>query len=133
MPLYEYRCPKCHRRENRLFLTFVEIEVPTCPRCQVMMVKLISRFSVLRSEDAVMEDLADPANFADVDEQDPRSLARWARRMGRELGEDLGPEFDEVVEALERGEDLASEEEAERDLEGMDAGDETSIDAVEEL
>jgi len=27
--------------------------------------------------------------------------------MGKELGEDLGPEFDEMVDAVERGEDPA--------------------------
>ena len=28
--------------------------------------------------------------------------------MGKELGEDLGPEFDEMVDAVERGEDPAA-------------------------
>ncbi len=51
-----------------------------------------------------MDDLADPSKFGDVDENDPKSVARWARKMGSELGEDLGPEFDEMVERMEAGE-----------------------------
>jgi hypothetical protein len=65
---------------------------------------LISRFAVLRSEDSRMDDLADPSMFGDVDEDDPRSVARWARRMGRELGEDMGPEYDEMIDRMEAGE-----------------------------
>jgi hypothetical protein len=51
-----------------------------------------------------MEDLADPANLGDLDENDPRSVARWMRKMSDEVGEDMGPEFEEVVDRLESGE-----------------------------
>jgi len=67
--------------------------------------KLVSLFSAPKSEDVRMENMADPATFGDVDENDPKSVARWARRMGQQMGEDLGPEYDEMVDALERGED----------------------------
>ena len=40
----------------------------------------------------------------DVDENDPQSVARWARRMREESGEDLGPEFDEMIGRMEAGE-----------------------------
>lgn len=52
-----------------------------------------------------MDALADPANFGDVDENDPRSIGKFMRRMGSEMGEDMGPEFDEMVGRLESGED----------------------------
>lgn len=58
----------------------------------------------MKSEESRLEAMADPANFGDVDEQDPRSVARWARRMGKDVGEDLGPEFDEMVDRMEAGE-----------------------------
>jgi len=59
---------------------------------------------VVRSEESRLEDMADPANFGDLDENDPRSIARFMRKMGDEMGEDLGPEFGEVVDRLEAGE-----------------------------
>ena len=37
-----------------------------------------------------MDALADPSSFAGLDEGDPRSVARWMKRMSRETGEDLG-------------------------------------------
>lgn len=45
-----------------------------------------------------METLADPSSFAGLDEGDPRSVARWMKRMGRETGEDLGEGFDEDID-----------------------------------
>ena len=105
MPVYEYRCPTCRRRTSELFLTFAEVKAPECPRCHQPMQKQVSLFSTIKSEDARMDEVSDDAMLGDVDENDPRSVARWARRMGKEMGEDLGPEFDEMVDALERGED----------------------------
>jgi putative FmdB family regulatory protein len=105
MPVYEYRCPRCRRRTSSFFLTFAEAQAPDCPRCALSMEKLVSLFSTVKSEEARADDMSDPSMFGDLDENDPRSVARWARRMGKELGEDLGPEFDEMVDAVERGED----------------------------
>lgn len=59
----------------------------------------------MRSDDARMDSMADPSNFGDVDENDPRSVGKFMRRMGSEMGEDMGPEFDEMIGRLESGED----------------------------
>ena len=105
MPVYDYRCQDCGHRISLLFRSY-DVQTPVCPRCSSANVhKLISRFFALKSEDSRLEDLADPSNFGDVDENDPRSVARFARRMADAAGgDDLGPEFDEMVEQLESGE-----------------------------
>ncbi len=77
---------------------------------------MVSRVAVLRSEESRLESLADPSSLAGLDENDPRSIARWMRKMSAETGEDLGPEFDEMVDRLEAGE---SPEEIERSMEGL--------------
>jgi hypothetical protein len=41
--------------------------------------------------------------LGDLDEDDPKSIARWMRKMSSEVGEDLPQEFDEVVDRLESG------------------------------
>ena len=52
-----------------------------------------------------MESLADPSKMGDVDENDPKSVARMMRKMGREFGDELGgEEFDEAIDEIERGE-----------------------------
>lgn len=63
-----------------------------------------------------MDALADTNMLGDLDENDPRSMARWMKRMSREMGEDLGDEFHEVVERLEAGENPEEIENAMPDL-----------------
>ncbi len=50
-------------------------------------------------------------DLGSVDESDPRSMSRWLRQAGRELGEEAGPELQEMVDRLESGEDMDGGEE----------------------
>jgi hypothetical protein len=68
------------------------------------MTKLVSRVAVMKSEESRLENLADPNMFADVDENDPRSVARWARKLGEQLGDDLPEDYGEMVDQIESGE-----------------------------
>lgn len=123
MPIYEYRCSDCRRRVSIWWRSFGEAERGTavCPRCgSVRLIRLVSRVAVLRGEDSRLEDLADPAALGDLDENDPRSIGRWMRRMSNELGEDLGDEFTEVVERLEAGESPEEIEKSMPELGGLD-------------
>jgi len=130
MPIYEYRCSDCRKRVSVYWRSFSEVETarPRCPTCGGEdLTRLISRVAVLRSEESHLEDLADPSSFADLDENDPKSMARWMRKMSREMGENLGPEFDEVVDRLEAGQSPEDIEAAMPDLgsgEGFDDYDE---------
>jgi len=64
----------------------------------------MSRFAMIKSEDARLDSLANPGALGDIDESDPKSMARWMRRMGKELGEDVaGDDFDEMVNEMEAG------------------------------
>ncbi len=115
MPIYEYGCYDCRKRVNIFFRSFSDVETKTavCPRCQGTNLKrLISRVAVVRSEESRLETLADPSSLAGLDENDPKSVARWMRKMSKEMGEDLGSEFDEVVNRLEAGEDPESIEQS---------------------
>jgi len=123
MPIYEYRCADCRRRVSVWWRTFsvAADSQATCPRCGgTNLSRLVSRVAVVRSEDSRLDDLADPAAFGDLDENDPRSIGRWMRRMSNEMGEDLGDEFGEVVDRLEAGEDPESIEQSMPDLGGGD-------------
>jgi putative FmdB family regulatory protein len=105
MPIYEYGCPTCQRRRSLYFATFSAVEPdPPCPECKSRgMTRLISSVALLRGEESRLESMADPAGFGDVDEDDPRSVARWARRMKQEMGDELGPEFEEMADQIEAG------------------------------
>lgn len=123
MPIYEYLCRDCRRRVSILWRSFSNVEAasaaPHCPRCGgTNLTRLISRVAVVRSEESRLDDLADPSALDGLDENDPQSIARWMRRMSRETGEDLGPEFDEVVGRMEAGESPEDIEAALPDLAG---------------
>jgi putative FmdB family regulatory protein len=108
MPVYEYRCASCRRRSSHFFRTFASVAVPACPHCGAQpeqMSKLISRVAVMKSEESRLENLADPSMFSDVDENDPRSVARWARKLGQHLGDDLPDDYGEMVDQIESGAD----------------------------
>jgi len=62
------------------------------------MTKILSRVRVIRSEESRMESLADPSKWGGLDENDPKSMARWMKKMGKELGEDMGEDVDQMVE-----------------------------------
>jgi putative FmdB family regulatory protein len=111
MPIYEYECHGCHRRVSLLILAPSTAPPPTCPRCGSQdLRRLLSRFARVRSEDARLESLADPSKLGDVDENDPKSMARWMKKMGQELGEDLGEDFDSAMdEAMETEDSEAGE------------------------
>jgi hypothetical protein len=66
-----------------------------------------------------MDSLADPAALAGM-EDDPQALGRMMRRMSKEMGENMGGEFDEVVGRLESGQ---SPEEIEKELPDLGSGD----------
>jgi len=79
-------------------------EAESCPRCgSGRLTRLISRFALARGEEARIERMADDAALSGVDEQDPKSMARWMRRMGQESGEEGGAEFDQAVDEVESG------------------------------
>jgi len=128
VPIYEYRCRDCRRRVSIIWRSFAEAEQgqPVCPRCgSGNLTRLISRVRVIRSTGGSLDDLSDPAALADLDENDPRAMARLMRRMADETGEDLGPEMEEVIDRLEAGEDPEAIEKSMPEL--MGEGDEADF------
>lgn len=124
MPLYEYRCRKCRKRVTVLTLRVGEKAKPACDRCGSRdLDRLMSRFATIKSEEDRLESLADPSKLGDLDENDPKSVGRWMRKMGREMGEEFsGDEFDSMVEEMEAGGEGESNGETRSD--GESPGDE---------
>ena len=124
MPIYEYKCTNCGQKARKFWRTFSAVDDashqrPSCGEHQFQ--RLASRVAVLRSEDAQLDSLADPSGLAGLDEDDPRSLGRWLRKMSQEMGEEMPPEFDEVIDRLESGQSPEEIEESMPELaEGLD-------------
>jgi putative FmdB family regulatory protein len=118
MPVYEYHCADCKGRVTvvQSYADYGKTQ-PACPQCGGRALRrLISRVRVARSEESRMDSLADPSGWGDVNENDPRSMAKMMRRMSGELGEEMGPEFNEAVDRMEAGE---NPEDIEQSMPGM--------------
>lgn len=96
MPIYEYRCNACRRRFNVLVGVIAQDDPLQCPHCgSIDVTRLISRFARLRNEDDIMDDMLDPDKIGDP--EDPKTMRRWVKEMGKDLGEDFADEFDELL------------------------------------
>ena len=102
MPIYEFRCDACRKRTSILVRSVSADFSAACEHCGSLDLKrLISRVAVHRSGD---EGGFDEASLADVDENDPRSMAKWVRKMSKDMGEPLDAEMEGELEHMEAGE-----------------------------
>ncbi len=108
MPIYEYWCGKCRRKFEVLIRRMEDREQPPCPGCQGTEVRrLVSRVARVKSDEARLASLADPANLSGLDENDPAGMARWVKKMGRELGDEVSrDEIDRVADDIGSGKGL---------------------------
>ena len=105
MPIYEYRCESCRKRVSILTLRVGAPIEEVCEHCGGRRLqRLMSRFAMPRSEDARLDSLADPSSLGGLDENDPKSMAKWMRKMGQEMGDEIGGgELDEMIDEVESG------------------------------
>ena len=100
MPIYEYDCADCRRRVSLLVLRTSSAPPPS-----------VSRAAAARPDPADVtlrhrQDRGRPAgvarrfrrSFGDLDENDPASVARFMKKMGKEFGDDLGDDFESAVD-----------------------------------
>ena len=135
MPIYEYRCSNCHRKVSIFWrsISAVDESKARCTYCgSAKLSKLASRVRVIRgggggstepsTEDTSGMDDRMMSEMGGLDENDPRSLGRFMRKMASESGEEMGPEFNEIVGRLEKGEDPEKIEQSMGDLFGEPGG-----------
>src|SRR5512140_3365347 len=121
MPTYDFLCNHCNQRFD-IFLTFAEYgkQTVTCTHCGSQDVRRrMTKVRIAKSEESRMDSMAD--KFSDFEglENDPKAMGRMMRKMGKEMGEEAPPEFDEVVGRLEAGQ---SPEEIESSLPDLGGG-----------
>jgi putative FmdB family regulatory protein len=125
MPIYEYNCLDCRKRVSVFFRTFGEAsdEAARCPRCNgANLRRLVSRVAVLRSEESRLDNMADESFMPGLENEDPRALASFMRKMSDEMGEPMDAEMSEVVDRLEKGESPEAIEKSMPELAADDSG-----------
>jgi putative FmdB family regulatory protein len=126
MPTYDFICNDCNQRFD-IFLTYSEYGTRpvTCSHCGGQNTRRrMTRVRIAKLEDSRLDSLEGEMGNLEGLEDDPKSLGRMMRKMGKEMGEDLPPEFDDVVDRLESGQSPEEIESAMPDLgAGMPGGD----------
>ena len=135
MPIYEFFCPSCNTIFSFYSSRINTSKVPPCPKCTEPLQRQMSLFSTIgraREEDdaplpdidegrmeSVLGELAREAE--NVNEEDPRQMARIMRKFSEKTGLHLGDSMEEAIARLEAGEDPDSIEQQMGDLlEGED-------------
>jgi len=123
MPTYDFICNNCNERFE-VFLTFAEYgkKTVTCVHCKSKNVRRrMTKVRIAKSEDSRMESMADDFSGIEGLEDDPKAMGRMMRKMGKEMGDGLPPEFDDVVNRLEAGQSPEEIESALPDLGNTDS------------
>ena len=123
MPTYDFNCLNCQQRFD-VYLSYSEYgsKPVTCIHCGSANVRRrMTKVRIAKSEDSRMESMMDESALAGM-ENDPKALGQMMKKMGKEMGEDVPPEFDDVVDRLEAGQSPEEIESAMPDL-GADAPD----------
>ena len=104
MPIYQFTCLNCHKNFETI-LSYKEYgeTVVICPFCQSQNIqRKIKNIRVNFPENHADSFSADPSVFSAM-ENDPQSMGKMMRKMGEQTGEKFEPEFNEVVDRLEKG------------------------------
>ncbi len=120
MPVYEFYCVDCHTIFNFLSRRVNTEKRPDCPRCgRPRLERRVSLFSVSKGrkeepaegmpdfdEERLERAMAGLAGEMEgLDENDPRQMGRFMRRLTEATGMNLGSGMEEAIRRLEAGED----------------------------
>ena len=104
MPIYEFQCAGCRCKMSVFVRGFTVTPPAKCERCGHTTVRRVfSAFAVRKTKGV---DALDESAMGDLDENDPKAMAKMMRNMKGDLGDEAGPGFDELVDRMEAGEDM---------------------------
>ena len=127
MPIYEYDCFGCNTLVEIFFRSFADLETKEiiCPTCEgTNLERRISQVSVVNTNkrDYPGQSTATASAQTTDDKLDSKVLAQTMHRTERTAGQDLGAEFKEVANRLEKGETATSIEKSLRKRVGQSMG-----------
>jgi len=104
MPIYEYECQRCQAISTFLILKKEDTSKVACKGCGGnKMSQVISRVSYHRSESDRLAEFETRKSQGEEFYKDSRNVGLWAKKRAKELGADLGTQFDEIVESARTG------------------------------
>ena len=131
MPIYEYICRRCGRKNE--FLVFPwENETLKCKKCgSEDLERIMSRFGTLTSEEQRIERTVESA-MREVDFSNPESIKGWMKKTLKEYSDEIGSDVD-VEEAVESfSEEISKASQGESESSEKPAGEESSSESKTE-
>jgi len=99
MPIYEYQCNQCKKEFSLLFLKSKEVESVRCKFCNSRNIRrLLSTFRVHQTEESRLANFDTSKPRGEDFYKDSRNIGLWAKKRMKELGVNLGPKMDDIVE-----------------------------------
>ena len=124
MPIYEFLCRQCNRIYSFHSFKVASEKTPMCPKCSATDLRRVPSSFGISSAPKVGEggggaddgpDFDDPrveremmrfaSELENMDENDPRAMAKAVRKMTELAGEPITPAMEEMIRRLEAGED----------------------------
>ena len=98
MPTYEYKCSKCLKKSSRFFRSISQVtQVVLCAHCgSSNLTRVFSTFAIHSPWDSGIN-IPSYETMSDVNDDDPKSVARWAKGMRQDMGDNFGRQKGKVA------------------------------------
>jgi putative FmdB family regulatory protein len=107
VPIYEYRCTACDAKTAALILDPGDEDAVRCADCGASEIERTpSRFATHKSESQRLAELDPRAATDDAFFADRRNIGLAAKKRARDLGTELGSDFDDAVERARTAKNL---------------------------
>ncbi|MFU8795922.1 MAG: FmdB family zinc ribbon protein [Dehalococcoidia bacterium] len=105
MPIYEFVCHECNRKQSFLVRDISSQFTPQCSFCgSAKLSRAVSAFAYHRSLSTVWEESGEPTmRPGDVYYKDPRNIGRWAERKFQDMGQEMPSHLQEKIQAAREG------------------------------
>ncbi len=106
MPVYEFLCQNCNTKSSILLRSVTEPSSVTCPACgSNKLERTVTTFAYHKSLKTIHEESGEPKMLPSPDYyKDPRNIGRWAEKKVKELGLEMPPQVEEMIQAAREGE-----------------------------
>ena len=104
MPIYEYECGACERIASHVVLGSKRRSRPVCPHCgSAKTRRVMSSFAVVTTEASRLAEFDTSKPRDESFYRDSRNVGLWAKKRAKQMGVDLGPQFEATVEKARSG------------------------------
>lgn len=104
MPIYEYFCLSCQRRNSFLVRTYSASREVKCAHCgSTELKRIFSTFAYHKSLSTIHDESGEPTYPSPEYYKDPRNIGRWVEKKFKDMGMELPSQLKQKIEAAREG------------------------------